>query len=217
MTDPEHSLQTRAVIQALADIRSAASHDLRAPARHVAMFAELLRQRDGAALDEESRDLLDRLSSAARVLLDQIDIVHGHARTGLTALERTPTPLISCLRDAGAPPSALDTLLNAQPRVTTDPAALTAALRTVGTQLQNPAFTVDITDQTILIRVTGSPAGARLSDTPDLLSPDETELARARLDLLRLGIAVRLEALADERVQWTLDVPRVLSDQPGDG
>lgn len=50
---------------ALRQFAGAASHDLRAPVRHMAVFAELLERDEGAALSESGRETLQRIRTAA--------------------------------------------------------------------------------------------------------------------------------------------------------
>jgi light-regulated signal transduction histidine kinase (bacteriophytochrome) len=51
----------------------AVSHDLRAPLRHIQSFSEILVESYGAALDDNGRDYLRRLSGAARKMMSLID------------------------------------------------------------------------------------------------------------------------------------------------
>ncbi|MDB5806667.1 MAG: domain S-box [Betaproteobacteria bacterium] len=63
------------------------SHDLRAPARHVAGFAAMLME-DGARLDEESQALVRRIAKAAARMSALIDDLLSLARTGTMPLRR---------------------------------------------------------------------------------------------------------------------------------
>ncbi len=51
----------------------AVSHDLRAPLRHIESFGQILNQNYGDKLDERGRDLIERMSGAARRMVDLIE------------------------------------------------------------------------------------------------------------------------------------------------
>lgn len=76
--DAEKALQQKAQELArsnaeLQQFASAASHDLLEPLRKVAAFGDLLRKRAHANLDEQSREFLDRMQSAAARMAKLID------------------------------------------------------------------------------------------------------------------------------------------------
>jgi signal transduction histidine kinase len=64
------------------------SHDLRAPLRHVAGFAELLTEHAGPSLDDQGRKYIATINTAARKMATLIDDLLGFSRIGRTALNR---------------------------------------------------------------------------------------------------------------------------------
>jgi PAS domain S-box-containing protein len=110
------------------------SHDLRAPLRHVAGFAELLRQRAGGSLDAESQRYLGLvLDASARMgeLLDRLlDLSHlGRAPLGLQRVD--PTLLVRELVAEFAPQHAHRDIvwrIGAVPPVRADPSLLRLVL-----------------------------------------------------------------------------------------
>lgn len=60
----------------------AASHDLRAPLRTIAMCADVLEEDHGDTLDETGRALLDRIQQRASRMADMVDALLTHARLG---------------------------------------------------------------------------------------------------------------------------------------
>lgn len=74
------------------------SHDLRAPLRHVAGFAEILREHLGASLDEEGQECLDTIVASAERMGHLIDDLLKLSRLGRTAMNSTKVDL-RCLVD----------------------------------------------------------------------------------------------------------------------
>jgi len=66
--------------QALRQFAGAASHDLRAPVRHIGVFAELLERDEGEALSQGGRETLDRIRSSAQRMKTLIDGLLEYAR-----------------------------------------------------------------------------------------------------------------------------------------
>jgi PAS domain S-box-containing protein len=69
------------------------SHDLRAPLRHIAGFASLLRARVGHTLDDRSTDFLTKVTEAAQRMGILIDELLAFSRTGRAPLHREPVDL----------------------------------------------------------------------------------------------------------------------------
>ena len=70
-----------------------ASHDLRAPLRHMAGFSQLLIERHASSLDLEGRQLLERVEQGSRRMQALIDDMLSLARVGRTELRRQPVDL----------------------------------------------------------------------------------------------------------------------------
>ena len=66
--------------EALRQFTGAASHDLRAPARHMGVFAELLERDEGEALSEDGRAMLGRIRTSAAHMQTLIDKLLEYAR-----------------------------------------------------------------------------------------------------------------------------------------
>jgi len=71
------------------------SHDLRAPLRHIAGFADLLERRSAAALDDKSREYLALISGAARRGGELVDALLAFSRLGRMDLKTAPVALDS--------------------------------------------------------------------------------------------------------------------------
>jgi light-regulated signal transduction histidine kinase (bacteriophytochrome) len=75
------------------------SHDLRAPLRHVAGYAELLQKHAGAVLDEKSRRYVAMLLEAAKRMGTLIDDLLAFSRIGRVETHNTFVPLEPLVRD----------------------------------------------------------------------------------------------------------------------
>jgi len=69
------------------------SHDLRAPVRHIASFAELLAQADGPALSERGRHYLETIQHAARDMGRLVDDFLAFAHSGRAEVRKVPTSM----------------------------------------------------------------------------------------------------------------------------
>src|SRR2546428_2633504 len=69
------------------------SHDLRAPIRHIASFAGLVRQRSGEKLDEKSRYYLGQVLDSAKEMGQLIDDLLSFSRMGRAAMLQTDVDL----------------------------------------------------------------------------------------------------------------------------
>jgi signal transduction histidine kinase len=81
------------------DFTYTVSHDLRAPLRHIDGFMDLLQQKAGQALDEESRHYMAAVSGAARKMGLLIDDLLAFSRMGRHALSIQPVDLGPLVRD----------------------------------------------------------------------------------------------------------------------
>jgi len=76
------------------------SHDLRAPLRHVASFADLLREHAAASLDETGENYLRRIVEAANNMGRLIDDLLIHSRLGRIEMGRDPVDLKQLAEEA---------------------------------------------------------------------------------------------------------------------
>lgn len=76
------------------------SHDLRAPLRHIDGFADLLRKRSGAALDEKGIRFLDTISQSAKKMGQLIDDLLVFSRMGRSDVRRANVPLRRLVDDS---------------------------------------------------------------------------------------------------------------------
>lgn len=108
------------------------SHDLRAPLRHAAGFADLLARHAGASLDETGRRYLDTIRQSAERMGRLIDDLLAFSRTARTALRRAPVDMAAVAADARreivsqAPDRAIDWRIGDLPAVAGDAALLRA-------------------------------------------------------------------------------------------
>ena len=110
------------------------SHDLRAPLRHVAGFADKLRRHLGDGIDEKSRHYLDVIGDSARRMSSLIDDLLVYSRLGRAALRMQSVDMQSVVADtramldsnlrmeieAGAPPRSIDWVIAPLPVVVGD-------------------------------------------------------------------------------------------------
>src|SRR5690606_14410038 len=82
------------------------SHDLRAPLRHVAGFADKLSRHLGDSLDDRGRHYLDVISNSARRMSSLIDDLLVYSRLGRSALKLQAVDMQSLAEEAR---SVLDT------------------------------------------------------------------------------------------------------------
>ncbi len=82
----------------LSQFTHAASHDLQAPLRGVAMYADLLARRHGERLDDTGRQYLERLRSGAARMQDLVRDLLDLSQAG-GAIRREPTALAEVLDD----------------------------------------------------------------------------------------------------------------------
>jgi PAS domain S-box-containing protein len=70
-----------------------ASHDLRAPLRHIAAFAQILRQERAEALDDEGRRYLSLIDQSTREMSTLIDDLLSFSALGRAEIEKAPVDL----------------------------------------------------------------------------------------------------------------------------
>lgn len=73
------------------------SHDLRAPLRHIAGFAQLLRGRAGPVLDEQAQGYLQTISDAATQGAKLVDDLLDFSRLGRAGLNKTTVALLDLI------------------------------------------------------------------------------------------------------------------------
>lgn len=96
----ERTQELRRANGALQQFASVASHDLRAPVRHIGVFAEMLEKEDGAALSEGGRETLSRMRISAGRMQTLIDGLLGYARLVNTPPDPKPVDLTEVARRA---------------------------------------------------------------------------------------------------------------------
>jgi chemotaxis family two-component system sensor kinase Cph1 len=114
--------------QTLSDLRRAAveqeqfayvaSHDLQAPLRNVAGFAQLLEQKAGSELDADSREFLGYISQGVKQMQQLINDLLKLSRVGRSGGVMQPRPLAETLAQACQP---------LQPEITSTQARITSA------------------------------------------------------------------------------------------
>jgi light-regulated signal transduction histidine kinase (bacteriophytochrome) len=105
----ERTLQLEAANEALGSFSYSVSHDLRAPLRAINGYAHILVEDHGAALNDESRRVLDVICSNARQMGRLIDDLLQFSRVGRSVLERTTIDVDALTR------SVIDELRRGEP------------------------------------------------------------------------------------------------------
>ena len=131
------SAQRDAAVQELTRFSHAIAHDLRAPLRHIAGFADLLEAEDGPRLSEKGRRHLATIQRSARIMDGLIDQLIDFSHWGVVDLRLATVDLDSLVPAviADLPPEAAQRELRWElgplPRVRADPDLLQRALGNV--------------------------------------------------------------------------------------
>jgi PAS domain S-box-containing protein len=102
----ERTAQLEAANQELESFSYSVSHDLRSPVRHIHGFVEMLRERTGASLDDDSRRNLETIAEAAKrmgALIDDLLAFSRMSRLSLTRSRVDLNKLVSQARDELTP------------------------------------------------------------------------------------------------------------------
>ena len=83
----------RAAGREIDSLTYAIAHDLRAPLMHIDGFAQLLQSSPGAVLDHESRDHLERIIGATRIMNEQLGALVEYSRVNSSELVITEVDL----------------------------------------------------------------------------------------------------------------------------
>lgn len=94
----ERTAELEASNRELESFSYSVSHDMRAPIRAISSYAEILRSAYGAVLDEEARQVLDRIARAGGHLGGLVDALLDLSRLMRTSLEHAPVDLGSLAR-----------------------------------------------------------------------------------------------------------------------
>lgn len=140
------------------------SHDLRAPFRHIAGYAELLLEREGERLDDKSRRYVATIIESARTagqLVDSLLEFSRMGRTSLTPVSVDPRLLVEEVRDRLALEARgrnVEWRIGAVPQVRADP----VLLRQVFQNLLSNALKYTRPRERAVIEVTGCVAGTEV-------------------------------------------------------
>jgi signal transduction histidine kinase len=130
----ERTQELSAAVQELEAFSYSVSHDLRAPLRHLAGFAEILRAREGPGLNPEAQRYLTIISDAAKRMGSLIDDLLILLRIGRAPVRKTRVNLRSLVEEVrlGLSPEyekrAVEWILGDLPEVCGDPSLLRALM-----------------------------------------------------------------------------------------
>ena len=96
----KHSTELEAINKELEAFAYSVSHDLRAPLRHMAGYAELLQKNAASILDEKSRRYMIMILESAKRMGDLIDDLLAFSRVGRAEFQKTMVSLDQVLADA---------------------------------------------------------------------------------------------------------------------
>lgn len=95
----ERTAELRRHVQELEAFSHTAAHDLRSPIRAISGLGEILSETHGAALDDEGRQMLQRMTQAARRMGELIDALLRLSRLSNAPLVRTAVDLGALARE----------------------------------------------------------------------------------------------------------------------
>jgi PAS domain S-box-containing protein len=131
----ERTAQLEAANRELEAFSYSVSHDLRAPLRHIAGFAEMLERRAARSLDDRSRGYLKTITEAAKKGGQLVDDLLAFSRLGRAEVTKTAVPLAALVEELQrdlAPEwkgRSVSWKLGPLPTVEADPGLLRSALR----------------------------------------------------------------------------------------
>jgi PAS domain S-box-containing protein len=157
----ERTEQLEASNHELESFSYSVSHDLRAPLRHIAGFAELLDRRARGQLDETARRHLDAIIEASRRAGRLVDDLLGFARMSRASMQDESVDMEALVEDAKrtvGSEDAIDWRVEPLPSATGDP----ALLRQVWTNLLSNAVKYSAPAPAPSIRVRGEPVNGEV-------------------------------------------------------
>jgi len=96
----KHSTELEAINQELEAFAYSVSHDLRAPLRHMAGYAELLHKSASSLLDEQGRRYVTMIRESAKRMGNLIDDLLAFSRVGRAEMKKAMVSLDQALKDA---------------------------------------------------------------------------------------------------------------------
>ena len=96
----ERTIELEAVNKELEAFAYSVSHDLRAPLRHMAGYAELLQKNASSVLDEKSRRYMTMILESAKRMGDLIDDLLAFSRIGRAETQKTMVSLEQLVKEA---------------------------------------------------------------------------------------------------------------------
>jgi PAS domain S-box-containing protein len=96
----ERTAELKATNKELEAFAYSISHDLRAPLRHMAGYAELLQKNASSSLDEKSRRYMTMILESAKRMGDLIDDLLAFSRIGRAEIQKTVVSLEQLVKEA---------------------------------------------------------------------------------------------------------------------
>ena len=95
----EQTVELVEIRKALENLTYSASHDLRAPVRHINGYAQLVLEEYGDSLDPQCRQYLEKIQDSARRLGNMLGDMHALARVSQQELRRRRVDLNALVRE----------------------------------------------------------------------------------------------------------------------